>query len=549
MANAVILTCFALLLLAQIPIAGFATWLAAKITRIQQSSLLKSLVVGTACSSANLLIAVLATGIILPTVMWPPAQQTTLVITLLLLATSFVLPWFFIQRGFRCTMGRAALATVVFLIIDSMIGVPLAAAVRVWVAEAFVVPTGSMATNIIGAHCDLLCSNCQWRYHVSMVNRLDPQGRLVVRPDSRTAQCPNCNAAQSIDANTPILSGDRFLCDKLVAPRRWEVVVYEPPDVPGEKFVQRLVGLPGEELTIFAGDIFVNQERLTKQPNEQTDLWFFIHDTKYQPRELQADGPQWRPVADAGGWQNENGSWKCANSLESPALLEFTGKVTNDLAYNLQSRFSPPAFPEFVGDVRLDCWLPTLPRNGRWGWRWRFGGEEFVAEFDGDRQCSLNAKLADGTVNSKTQAIEGDSRRTAVTPSVISFVVRDGEASVLIDDRVVALLDILSSQLLNQPTAPSESNCQLTLFAAKCELAIDRMLLRRDVYYTQPLDFRGPSTSNPFRATLAQDEMFVLGDNSALSKDSRYHGPFKSENLVGVGRWIYWPLSRWHTFR
>ena len=44
--------------------------------------------------------------------------------------------------------------------------------------------------------------------------------------------------------------------------------------------------------------------------------------------------------------------------------------------------------------------------------------------------------------------------------------------------------------------------------------------------------------------TLGPDEYFVLGDNTANSKDSRYFGPIPRDSIIGRVLKIYWPPSR-----
>jgi signal peptidase I len=46
-------------------------------------------------------------------------------------------------------------------------------------------------------------------------------------------------------------------------------------------------------------------------------------------------------------------------------------------------------------------------------------------------------------------------------------------------------------------------------------------------------------------ATLGPDEFFMLGDNTAISGDSRLFGPVPRENIIGVEDVTYWPPSRW----
>ena len=44
--------------------------------------------------------------------------------------------------------------------------------------------------------------------------------------------------------------------------------------------------------------------------------------------------------------------------------------------------------------------------------------------------------------------------------------------------------------------------------------------------------------------TVPEGSLFVLGDNSANSKDSRYWGFVPHKNLIGQAFFIYWPLTR-----
>lgn len=55
---------------------------------------------------------------------------------------------------------------------------------------------------------------------------------------------------------------------------------------------------------------------------------------------------------------------------------------------------------------------------------------------------------------------------------------------------------------------------------------------------------RGQLDAPGQKMVVPKDSYFVLGDNSATSKDSRYWGFVPKDNLLGQAIIIYWPLQR-----
>ena len=54
-------------------------------------------------------------------------------------------------------------------------------------------------------------------------------------------------------------------------------------------------------------------------------------------------------------------------------------------------------------------------------------------------------------------------------------------------------------------------------------------------------------TSDYDEVTLGDDEYFILGDNRLISKDSRYFGPVKEDELMGEVILRIWPFSGFGT--
>jgi hypothetical protein len=134
----------------------------------------------------------------------------------------------------------------------------------------------------------------------------------------------------------------------------------------------------------------------------------------------------------------------------------------------------------------------------------------------------------------------------------IGFAVRDGQAYVVQNNRVALLLpfgpqDVETAKRVSRDAAEP---CRLALIAHRCRVSLSRIVLVRDVYYMGGDDDYFPlrgARNQPLK--LGETEYFVLGDNSTLSKDSRFYGDLQDADLIGAARWIYWPRKRWHAFQ
>jgi signal peptidase I len=205
---------------------------------------------------------------------------------------------------------REIIETVVFVVV-------LVLLLRSFAAEAFVIPTGSMAETLYGYQRIVTCPECGVEFPVNCSNEVDPQdgGRAS---HVFGCQCPNCRKAihfpappQWLDAAHPnpewmewkrwydrwlelhpdstVLSsaetpdpgwnsGDRVLVAKFLyelfgkPPNRLDVVVFKyPGDSNGPRqfpasgpvknhsamnYIKRLVGLPGETIAIYRGRLY-----------------------------------------------------------------------------------------------------------------------------------------------------------------------------------------------------------------------------------------------------------------------------------------------------
>ena len=107
----------------------------------------------------------------------------------------------------------------------------------------------------------------------------------------------NFHVTQPTDRGDKVFSADRFLVAKFLRPQRWDLVMFRYPEDPSVLYVKRLVGLPGEEITIKDGQIWANGEMLTppdsirgiKYISEVTDRYRELWGSPDHPAKLADD--------------------------------------------------------------------------------------------------------------------------------------------------------------------------------------------------------------------------------------------------------------------
>lgn len=310
---------------------------------------------------------------------------------------------------------------------------------RTFIAEAFIIPTGSMAETLYGRHKDVHCSQCGTRFRVGASEEVDRDNGYL-RPEGRLKYgfCPNCRFQMDIEDELPF-AGDRILVNKFpyefVNPKRWEVVVFKFPEDPKTSYIKRLIGLPGEAISILAGDLFRQagelgkSEILRKPPNTQRDTQILVYDNDQPAKVLLDQGfpERWAPVKgldpeqpDPQGWQPDpatrsfsiNATEKPAESPESwvryrhyvPQSVDwqraFDGKrieaapqlmlIADHYSYNSGYWGSTPVSdPEsdsvgehWVGDLTLNCQLEVLASQGQVTLELVEGRRKYHCDFD-----------------------------------------------------------------------------------------------------------------------------------------------------------------------
>lgn len=186
------------------------------------------------------------------------------------------------------------------------VAVILAFLFRAFVAEAFVIPTGSMAPTLMGQHKDVKCPECGYWYRAgaSIESQEEQNGRVSSDRLVVATTCPLCRYRQLLDpeedANESTFSGDRILVSKFIydfsSPDRWDVIVFKYPSNAKQNYIKRLVGLPGETVLIKRGDIHVKKPdesefHIARKPDRKLlEMLQVVDDSRYISKSLKRVG-------------------------------------------------------------------------------------------------------------------------------------------------------------------------------------------------------------------------------------------------------------------
>ena len=431
-----------------------------------------------------------------------------------------------------------------------LLGIGLAL-VRVFLAEAYVVPSGSMAPGLLGVHTDRICPRCQIVFDLGLEGETSDLGKPV---------CPNCGNPDVEGAFQTLSEGDRVLVQKhfyaFRAPRRWEVAVFSGPEGNGQPFVKRVAGLPGEEVQIRDGDLYINGRIQPKSLAEQRAVRVLVYDHDHQPADY-AFNPRW--IVHGGNksgeestttWQPIPGGFQ-AQGKGQPAEetdwlsyrhwqpdREATGPIRDYLSYNGVG---------LGGDYRVeDLMLET---------------EVALSEPDqpilftlGRGRDRLEVALSAGA--GAQPEVRQNGQRVVICPGPGKLQVSAGgalrftrvEVSYFDHRLLVAMNGQLAFDPVDFPTQDSGPPCPAPVLAIGVRggaATVRHLRVFRDIYYTPQLSglFQpGFGVAKPYQ--LGPDEYFLLGDNSEISHDSRFWstGPVvRREEFIGKPILVHLP--------
>jgi signal peptidase I len=417
------------------------------------------------------------------------------------------------------------------------------------VVEAFVIPTGSMAPTLMGAHARVVCSQCGYTYTINwpytpidtktgervpqpLPNKPESQGVPVV--------CPMCHWQEELPKGANPSAGDRILVHKFIydicEPRRWDVVVFKNPREPDVNFIKRLVGLPGEEVGIVEGNIYVRPidagddprawriARKTERPNVQRAVWQPIYHSDYfpldggqspiEPTRLRWQMP-WRAVEPGAG----ESDWRLPGpdtppgpdrthyrygSAEPGALRFDLHSQLRDATHYAYNQIGDGPWDEPLEDVRLAVrlrpdqaglavTLRTEARLDNPGNDPEAGVETLAARIDADGTVSLLRGPAAGDRGSPDAAAYQTIKTAKLPPlppgrtTTIELWFADQHALVWVDDELVldwAFELDFQAVVVPRPPLQAEDFPHVAVEVAGSPVTFYDVELDRDIYYS-----------------------------------------------------------------
>lgn len=422
-----------------------------------------------------------------------------------------------------------------------VIAIVLALLFRAYEAEAFIIPTGSMAPSLNGQHLDLPCENCGHQFHVG--------GKEGV--EHYAVFCPICNyetiLKQKSNPSHQLCTGDRILVNKFIYdfsdPQRYDVIVFKNPNQGKQNYIKRLIGLPGDNILIENGDIYLMKpdavgwkKEITRKPHHKLrHILQTVDDTDHIGRKLkEVDWPsRWQSFADPSHWEMEikgghpefrvsgggekwlryrhfqplKSEWPTIEGGELPARMKADplppGELIGDkYGYNdwSNSRNDDVSLANpgvhWVGDIGLECWIEVKSNQGEVIFDAVEGGCHFRCVID---VASGKATLVadDANVDTKVTFVD-ESGGTVASPTAstnlrgagsyhVRYVNADDQIHLWINHRYIDF-DAATYQRAGipvptySPADPGDAE-PLGVGSVGAELVIDRLKVVRDIYY------------------------------------------------------------------
>lgn len=465
-----------------------------------------------------------------------------------------------------------------------VIAVTLAFVLRIFVVEAFKIPTGSMAPTLLGQHKSVKCPNCAWKFKTNH--------------SLNYVKCSNCFYKIRI-SDYRKRGGNRILVNKFIydfgKPKRWDIAVFKYPfnevkclscgfsssqsmlcekctnavkkenyfkakvnsikgsfgvgqyhkvvcnscdtegailcnscgstnvNVVRKNYIKRLIGLPEEKLRIVNGDIYINDKIERKPEKVQESLWVPVFNSNYPAKQEIVQN-----------WEMKDEFWDVSakqlqlqlpEGAEQRSYITFKRKITDFTVYN------NGITDAINGDIMIKFDVSASGNNGGISIILQENEKEieaFVSTEAGKKKSYL--KVSGSIVKSDAEVFIESGKEYSIEFSNV-----DNKITLKLNDSVV-FSHTYNTDLSSFKDYTKFS--ELKFGGENIAAVFKNISIFRDIYYSDAGEW---GTLKPIE--IGNNEYFFLGDNSRNSNDSRFWKIVPESNMVGKAFMVFWPPS------
>ena len=437
-----------------------------------------------------------------------------------------------------------------------IVAIVLALMFRAYEAEAFIIPTGSMAPSLQGQHMDLECENCGLRYRSGASHEASTSSRSL---EIESTFCPICQYRTTMRKSEPDHTsnkGDRILVNKFIYdfqdPERFDVIVFKNPNNGKQNYIKRLIGLPGDNILIENGDIYDMPDQgdgsygknITRKPSRKLrHVLQAVDDTFHIGSELESvDWPsRWQSFDGKSNWEIQQSGghpnfyskaseqinwiryrhfqplkeeWATITNGQLPTgyrdgpprgRLISDQYAYNDGMYVARQNYRQNDGLHWVGDIGLECWANVKTPQGKLFLDVVEGGAHFTCEIDvatGVASLQCHDSTVDTKVTFRNEAGEavdqpvGKTNLKGTGEYHIEYINADDRIHLWINNRLIEF-DAANYTRVGIPVPvydPQDPGDAEPVGVGVQDLEVDltRIKVVRDIYYTSANADTGP---------------------------------------------------------